>query len=691
VTLLGEFALWISLPVALWGMVLGYAGGRTQRGDLVLSAERSVYAVFGLLVLASAGVMAAFLGDRFEYWYVASYSNRELELFYKITGLWAGQRGSLLFWALLLGFFSSIAVFTNRKKNREFMPYVAAVLQTVLAFFVIVLLFADVNPFERLAFTPGNGQGLNPQLQNYWMTIHPPTLYLGFTSFTIPFAFAISALLSGRLDARWIQLTRRWILTSWLFLSVGIVFGMRWAYEELGWGGYWFWDPVENASLLPWLTATAFLHSIQIQENRGMLKVWNMCLVLVTFLLTIFATFLTRSGLIESVHSFAQELKIAFIFLGFMGSVLTACVVLILYRLPQLKSENQIESFFSRESAFLFNNLMLVGAAFSVAFGTLFPLISEGVTGNQVSVGPTFFQRVNFPIGLVLLALVGIGPVIAWRRATRRNLQRNFATPVIVGLVVAAALWSTGARHALALVTWGIGAFVLTIIVTEFWKGTRARARIEGEGYVPALFHLVSRNRRRWGGYIVHVGIVMIFMAFAGAAYNVDQRFHIEPGEVVEVTSPMGHTYQLRHDGLSVSLANGQRNLLWQAMVTMSVSRDGEPQGILTTEKRQYTTQGPGSPPMTEVGIRSYALEDLYLILSELDDMQGAVNADSEAQGLYLQVLIKPLVSWIWFGCLILAVGTIIALWPSADRRRTGSPRPAEAEAVEPAAVVTTD
>ena len=404
-TILGEFALWASLPVAAWGMLLGYAGGRTLRGDLVLSAERSIYIVFGLLLVASLGVGAAFLGDRFEYWYVANYSNANLELFYKVTGLWAGQRGSLLFWALLLALFAVITVVTNRKKHREFMPYVTGVLQTILLFFIVVLLFADVNPFERLAFTPADGRGLNPQLQNYWMTIHPPTLYLGFTAFTIPFAFAVAALLNGRLDARWIQLTRRWILTSWLFLSVGIVFGMRWAYEELGWGGYWFWDPVENASLLPWLTATAFLHSVQIQENRGMLKVWNMSLVLLTFLLTIFATFLTRSGLIESVHSFAQELKIAYIFLGFMGTVLAASVVLIIYRLPRLRSENQIESFLSRESAFLFNNLLLLGAAFSVMWGTMFPLISEGFTGQEISVGPPFFERVNFPIGLVLLTL----------------------------------------------------------------------------------------------------------------------------------------------------------------------------------------------------------------------------------------------------------------------------------------------
>lgn len=670
-TVLGEFALWISLPVALWGMFLGFAGGRTQRGDLVLSAERSIYAVFLLHLVASIGIIVAFVGDKFQYWYVASYSNQELELFYKVTGLWAGQRGSLLFWALLLGFFSCVAVFTNRKRNREFMPYVAGVLQTILAFFIVVLLFAGVNPFERLDFIPANGQGLNPQLQNYWMTIHPPTLYLGFTAFAIPFAFAVSALLSGRLDARWIQLTRRWILTSWLFLSVGIVFGMRWAYEELGWGGYWFWDPVENASLLPWLTATAFLHSIQIQEKRGMLKVWNMSLVLLTFLLTIFATFLTRAGLIESVHTFAENLRIAYIFLGGMATVLGGCIVLILYRLPQLRSDNQIESFLSRESAFLFNNLMLVGAAFAVMWGTMFPLISEGITGQEISVGPPFFERVNFPIGLALLTLVGVGPVIAWRRATKKNLQRNFMTPVVVGLVVAAVLWIAGARHGLALVTWSISAFVLTVIATEFWKGTKARARIEGEGLLLAFFHLVTRNRRRWGGYIVHVGFVIMVMGFAGAGYNVDTRHHVMPGDVVEVDSPLGHSYELTYEGLSVSMGRGQRNLLWQMIATVSVRRDGQAAGVLNTEKRQYVTS---EQMMTEVGIRSTPMEDLYLILSAVDDPQAALNADSSAQGIDLQVLIKPLVGWIWFGTLLLVIGTVIALWPSATRTRSAAP-----------------
>ncbi len=675
--ILGEFALWIALPVAIWGMVLGFLGGRSQRGDLVLSAERSIHAVSFLLTLASIGVIAAFLGDRFEYWYVASYSNRDLETFYKVAGLWAGQRGSLLFWALLLGFFSSIAVFQNRSRNREFMPYVVGILQGILAFFVIVLLFADVNPFERLAFTPADGQGLNPQLQNYWMSIHPPTLYLGFTAFTIPFAFGMAALFNGRLDSRWIELTRKWTLLSWAFLSVGIILGMRWAYEELGWGGYWFWDPVENASLLPWLTATAFLHSIQIQEKRGMLKVWNMSLVLLTFLLTVFATFLTRSGLIESVHSFAQELKIAYIFLSFMGSILAASVVLIIYRLPSLQSENRIESFLSRESAFLFNNLIFLGAAFAVMWGTLFPLIAEGVTGQKVSVGPPFFQKVNFPIGLTLLALTGIGPVIAWRRASKRNLRRNFTMPVAVALAVSAILWILGARHALALTTWGLSTFVLVIIGVEFWKGTKARAHIEGEGYLAAFYHLITRNRRRWGGYIVHVGMVMIFIGFAGSAYNVDVRKHMVPGDVVEVASPFGHTYSLTYEGLSPSIGRGQRNLEWQAIALLSVSREGKSLGTLTTEKRQYRNN---EQTMTEVGIRSTAYEDLYLILSAVDDLSGALNADSDAQGVDLQVLVKPLIALLWYGGLVLIVGSLIGLWPSAERRRVDVETPAKQE-----------
>ena len=675
-TVLGELALWIALPIAGWGMVLAFLGGKHQRGDLVLSGERAVYAVFILLLLASAGIIAAFLGDKFEYWYVANYSNRELNTFFKVAGLWAGQRGSLVFWALLLSFFSSVAVYTNRDKNREFMPYVVGTLLAISTFFLVICLFAT-NPFEQLAFTPPNGQGLNPQLQNYWMTIHPPTLYLGFTAFSIPFAFGMAALISGRLDSRWLQVTRRWTLLSWFFLANGIIFGMRWAYEELGWGGYWFWDPVENASLLPWLTATAFLHSVIIQENRGMLKIWNMSLVMLTFLLTIFATFLTRSGLIESVHSFAQRKDIAFIFLAFMGLVAAVGTILIIHRRHELKSEQQIESFLSREAAFLFNNLIFLGITFAVLWGTMFPLISEGITGETISVGPPFFNAVNVPIGLILLALTGIGPVIAWRKATARNLIKHFALPVAVGVGVAATFLVLGARDPLALTTFGLSAFVMAVIVTEFWKGTRARSRIEGVGYVTAFRHLITRNRRRWGGYIVHVGVVMIFTAFAASAFNVEVQQALDPGDSVEIGSPFGHTYTLTYEGMSSS----REPNMWRWVATMSVQKNGRPHGLMTTEKRQYITT---QQPVTEVGIRSSALEDLYLILASVEDMRGLMSNDPSAERITLQVLLNPLVGWIWFGGLVLSVGTLIALWPTGDVRRqaAASPKAEEATAV---------
>ena len=679
-TLLGEAALWFALPIAIWGAVAGFVGGRKGRGDLVLSAEYSVYAVFFLLILASAGIMNAFVTDQFQYWYVANYSNRELETFYKVSGLWAGQRGSLVFWALLLSFFSSAAVFTNRTKNREFIPYAVGVLLTISSFFLLVLLFAEVNPFERMPFAPADGRGLNPQLQNYWMTIHPPTLYLGFTAFTIPFAFAISALLTGKLDTRWIVITRRWTLLSWFFLANGVIFGMRWAYEELGWGGFWFWDPVENASLLPWLTATAFLHSIQIQENRGMLKVWNMGLVALTFLLTIFATFLTRSGLIESVHTFAENTKIAFIFLTFMGFIAGVCILLIAWRYPLLKSENQIQSFLSREAAFLFNNLILLGAGFTVLWGTLFPLISEGFTGQQMTVGPPFFERVNLPIGLALLALMGIGPVIAWRKASRRNLIKNFAAPVVVGAVVVVLLYLRGVHHGMALVTFGLSSFVMTIIVVEFVKGTKARASIEGEGHLLAFFHLVSRNRRRWGGYIVHVGVVMIFTAFAGAAFDREVVQTLDPGEAITIESPFGHEYTLTYEGLSSP--RGQ-NLLRQAVALMSVEKDGRPIGFIEAEKRLYVTW---EAPVTEVGIRSTFLEDLYLILENVNDLGGAFENDAQAQRATFEVQVNVLVNWIWYGGFIITLGSIIGLWPSRGSTKP-APRP-ETEGKRPALAI---
>ena len=655
---LGEFALWIALPISIWGCVLAFLGGRWSRGDLVLSAERSTYAISALFIIASIGIITAFMGDQFQYWYVYNYSSTNLHPFFKFSGLWAGQRGSLLFWGLNLSLFSSLAVWMNRSRNRDLMPYVNGVLLAFIAFFVSISLFVT-PPFEQLGFTPADGRGLNPQLQNYWMTIHPPTMYVGFTSFNVPFAFAISALMVGRLDARWIQATRKWILTSWFFLTLAVIFGMRWAYEELGWGGFWFWDPVENASLLPWLVATAFLHSVMIQESRGMLKVWNMGLVLLTFIMTIFATFLTRSGLIESVHSFAQNLTIAWIFLGCMGITAAVSLILLVWRYPALASERQFESILSRESAFLLNNLVLLGVAFAVIWGTMFPLLTEGLTGSKVAVGPPFFNQVNIPIGLILLALMGIGPVIAWRKASPRNLRKNFLFPIAVFVSAVAILLSAGVRHPYALLTFSIGAFVLTVIVTEFWKGTRARARIEKENAATAFVHLVRRNRRRWGGYIVHVGVVVMFMGFAGTAYNREVRQSMIPGDTVSVDSPFGHEYVLTYQGLSTTLVPSMR----QVIALFSVEKDGVPVGSITTQRQLNLAVSPPQP-ISEVGIRSTFVEDLYVILATVDDEVLLGSNEPEFQRATFQVLVNPLVPWIWYGGLIIAAGALIGLWP---------------------------
>lgn len=661
-TQIGEVALWVAFILGLWGAVLAFAGGRRGRGTWVLSAERSIYAIFGLLIVSSAAIIAAFVRNEYGYRYVAGYSNRELSLFYKITGLWAGQTGSLVFWALLLALFASIVVWQNRRSNREFMPYVSGTLLVVLSFFLGVVLFAS-NPFQLMDFTPADGRGLNPQLQNYWMTIHPPTLYLGFTAFTVPFAFAVAALLSGRLDTRWITTTRRWTLVAWFFLTNGIIFGMMWAYVELGWGGYWFWDPVENASLLPWLTGTAYLHSVMIQEKRGMLKMWNVLLVLATFLLSIFATFLTRSGLIESVHSFAQNLTISWIFLGFLSFLVIASGALVWWRRKAFEPENRLESAVSREGAFLLNNLVFIAAMLTVLWGTMFPLISEGITGNKITVGPPFFNRVNIPLGLLLLTLLGIGPVIAWRKATGRNLVRNFTTPVGVALAVGAVLWLTGVRHTQALLTFVLGSFTMTTIVVEFWKGTRARARIEGEGLALAFFHLMERNRRRYGGYVVHAGFVVMFMGFAGAAYDVEKQVSLRPGEQVKVASPFGHTYTLTYQAMSAYPATNMTKVI----ASMDVARDGRPAGVLTAEKRSYRQR---EEVASEVGIRRAWNEDLYLILAGIDDVNGVVQGTNPRPIATFRVLVQPLVPWIWLGGLIMAMGTLVALWPGAEPAR---------------------
>ena len=513
------------------------------------------------------------------------------------------------------------------------------------------MLFA-ANPFTRLPYTPMDGTGLNPQLQNPGMVFHPPMLYLGYISMTIPFAFAIAALISKRLDTDWLTAIRKWTLLSWLFLSVGLLLGMWWAYVELGWGGYWAWDPVENAALLPWLTMTAFLHSVMIQEKRGMLKKWNLALVIGSFLLSIMGTFITRSGVISSVHSFTES-PVGYYFAAFLIVATAASVTLYVRRLPLLDAEARLESMVSREATFLFNNLLFVGIAFSVLWGTLFPILSEWLKGTKITVGPPFFNQVNIPLGLALLALTGVGPLIAWRRASVENLKRQFAVPVTVGLVTGLALLIGGMRDVGPLIAMTLGGFVLGTVVQEFTRGTRARHRQYSEGYLLALARLVGRNRRRYGGYVVHLGMVVLFCAFAGMAFKTETEATLRTGESATLKSPYGWTYSFTHLGIS---QYDQLNRQVTA-ASIEIKRDGKRIGLLTTEKRQHVDAlGRNTfQPSTEVGIHSDAREDIYIVLG------GVVDGTEQA---VLRFTINPLVWWVWYGGILLVVGGLIVMWP---------------------------
>src|SRR5438477_8871378 len=577
-TVLGNLALWLALLVGVWGALAGFIGGLQGRPDLAHSARRAVFAMCGALLVAVFALEWALFQHDFNVEYVAAYTSRNLPIFYTWSALYAGQKGSLLFWATVLSVFGSLALVLTPRRHAELLPTVAGVVALVASFFISVMLFGHANPFQRLPYTPLDGSGLNPQLQNPGMVFHPPMLYLGYISITIPFAFAIAALLSKRLDADWLVAIRKWTLLSWLFLSIGICLGMWWAYVELGWGGYWAWDPVENASLLPWLTMTAFLHSVMVQEKRGMLKKWNLALIIGSWLLSIFGTFITRSGVISSVHSFTQS-SVGYFFLAFLVVAAAASFTLYAIRLPLLTAETRLESMVSREASFLFNNLLLIGIAFSVLWGTLFPILSELVQGTKVTVGPPFFNQVNVPLGLALLALTGIGPLIAWRRASLPNLQRLFAVPATAGGFTLLVLLVGGMHDLYALLAIALGGFVAATIVQEFARGTRARHRQYGEAYPLALAPLLGRNRRRYGGYIVHTGIVILFVAFAGMAFKTETEATLRPGESASLRSPYGHTYTLTHLGIS------QYDALKRQVTaaTVEVCRNGNLLGILAS------------------------------------------------------------------------------------------------------------
>jgi cytochrome c-type biogenesis protein CcmF len=654
--IIGELSLWVALLMAAWSTTASFAGARLRRDELVESGVRGLYATFVMVLLASIGLWTALLTKDFSLEYVAGKISSTMPSVYIFTAFWSGQAGSLLFWALILAFYSTVAIATTRKRNRELVPYATGTLAAILLFFIAVDAF-KANPFTRLDFTPLDGRGMNPQLQNPGMAIHPPNLYLGYVATAIPFAFAIAALFTRRLDAEWLSVVRRWTLLSWFFLTIGIVLGMWWAYVELGWGGYWAWDPVENASFLPWLTNTAFLHSIMIQEKRGMLRKWNVVLVVLSFLLSVFGTTITRSGVIESVHSFSQSpVGTWFVLFFFVTTGIT--VYLIGTRLPNLEAKAELESMVSREAAFLYNNLALCGIAFAVLWGTVFPILSEWVKNEKITVGPPFFNSVNIPLGLFLLALTGIGPLIAWRKASVSNLKRQFASPGLFGLFVGAVLFALGMRNSYVLVAYVLCGFVTGTIVQEFYKGIRARQAIHEEALVRAFIHLVARNRRRYGGYIVHAGIVMLFAAFAGMAFKKESDVTLRTGQAFQTTDPYGHSWKFVSQGVSTS----DRRDRFVKAAALDAYEDGKRVGLITAEKRQYK-DALGNDlfnEITEIGLKSTARQDVYVVLTQVPDASTAE----------LRITFNPLVVWVWIAGFLMLIGGLIVMWPQAEKRR---------------------
>jgi cytochrome c-type biogenesis protein CcmF len=697
---LGRALILLAFGVALYGIAAAIIGARRGRADLVESARRSVYALFFLTAGAFAILESAFLRSDFSYEVVATHSSTTTPPFYQATAAWSSQEGSLLLWLLMLSLWSSLVLWFTRKRLRDVVPYATAVLLGFGAFFAALLAFWE-SPFTTLALVPQEGQGLNPLLRHPSMMIHPPMLYSGYTLFAIPFAFAVGALLRRRVDADWIAATRRFALGAWLFLGIGILLGARWSYAELGWGGYWAWDPVENASLLPWLTGTAFLHSIMLQEKRGMLKMWNASLILATGTLCILGTFLVRSGILESIHAFgASTLGIPFITL--ISVMIAGSIALVVSRRDTLRSEHRLDSLLSREAIFVANNLVLVGLAFVVFWGTFFPLIAEALTGERKTLGPPWFDRYTVPLALVLVLLSGIGPVIAWRRATWANARRAFFVPVGSLLVTVAACVALGlGDKPLAVAMFGFAAFVLGTVSQEFWRGAGARRAMAGEAPPKAMVSLVRRNRRRYGGYIVHLGIAILFVGVAASSTFQNERdVRMRPGDTTRVGD---YTVRFERSTADLDTRNDRLESI-RFGAHLRVQREGGEAVTLVTERRYYPSSSPEHGPVgkffegeatSEIGLHAGLLRDFWAayqpdqegirkITDALDKRLRDAPAEQQMRAAFglaallrdsppaatFRLIASPMVSWIWLGALIVFGGGLLALWPAPDAAR---------------------
>ena len=704
---IGAACLYVAFLTALYAVGAAVYGGVTGRRSFVVSARRAFYCLAALLTLAIAVLEAAYLRSDLSFALVAQNSSTGTPTFYKATAMWSSQAGSLLLWVFLLGCFSSAVLFLTRRGHREIVPWATAVLGVVALFFLSLMIFIDeARPFATLAVPPPEGAGLNPLLRHPAMMFHPPLLYLGYVGFTIPFAFAVGALISRRTGADWIRSTRRFALVAWTFLGFGILLGALWSYAELGWGGYWAWDAVENAALMPWLTGTAFIHSIMVQEKRGMLRRWNVALIITTFVLALTGTFLVRSGILDSIHAFGAS-TLGKPFLAYIALVVIASAALVVWRWDDLRSEAGLDSLVSREAFFLLNNLVLIALAAIVFWGTFFPLISEAL-GEERSFGPPAFNAVTTPLAIVLVLLAGIGPVIAWRRTTVSALRRTLRLPLLVTALVLVALLPllpvTGSLAGVAaLVMFCFVAFTLTVVAQEFWRGARARRVMSGERWPVALASLVGRNRRRYGGYLVHAGIAFLLLGVAASSAFVEQRdVRISPGDTVEVGD-----YSITYREPTAELMGDSGGT--GAPITLGAVlevEDGDETYTLRPLRNFFPSTEPSAGPVSryfegeatsEVDLDWGVTEDLWTSVRPdiaAPRIQGAIAeadrrfaaAGGEAQAVAIaaivdsyrrdpppaafRVLVSPLVSWIWIGGAVVVLGALIALWPSPDARR---------------------
>lgn len=666
---IGLIALFIAFLLSIYATFASLYGGWSKQQVWTESARNATLLVFPLLTISVAVVVYALYRLDFSLAYVYDVSSRAMSPFLRVTALWGGQQGSVLFWAWLMAGFVGLILLRKWERDRELMPWVTFVAMLTTAFFVGLVVFIT-NPFTRLWYFPGateltqslfqpagampyfpeDGNGLNPLLRHFGMIGHPPTTYLGFTGFVIPFAYGIAALITGQSRSdEWISTTRRWTLFAWIFLTIGLILGGRWAYDVLGWGGFWGWDPIENAMLMPWLTGTAFLHSVMMTEKRGMLKKWNMILIILTYSLSLFGTFITRTGVISSVHAFSKT-ALGPAFFAFIGVTFLGSVAILYLRWETLKSEHTLESFLSREAAFVLQNMLFLAVTFAVFWGTVFPLISELVTGIKITVGPPYFQRVTGPLFFVLVLLMGIAPLFAWRKQAARILGRAIWIPFAASLGITAVWGSLHRMHPASIFGLWLVSFALSAILAEFWKGVQARHATRGENRFAALFNLIGRNHRRYGGYIIHLGVVLIAMGIIGDAYfKQETQGTVSQGEVVTIGE-----YQLEFQKLLGYPGSDGRDIV---EAVLALSQNGEHIRELNPRRDYFVVQ---EQPVSVPGVYSTPELDVYVLL---------IGWDTNGTSATFKVYVNPLINWVWIGGIVMIFGTIVAAWSNPARR----------------------